>query len=118
MKFEPTQVAAWLLGSLCAVAATGCAREEADLAPELVAVRYAQTQCADRWGQAAGTQQLVSVAQTYLAQQGLTLHQPQASVKSAGAVCAACTCPTGLLLEGKVQPADLAAVLALGFAKQ
>ncbi|MFC7668089.1 hypothetical protein ACFQT0_12370 [Hymenobacter humi] len=81
-------------------------------------VRYAQTQCADRWGQASGTQQLAAAAQAYLAQQGLTLHQPQASVKNAGAVCSACNCPTGLVLEGTVQPADLSAVLALGFTRQ
>ena len=78
-------------------------------------MRYAQTQCADRWGQAQGTQQLVAAAQGYLAQQGLVLQQLRARVINAGAVCNACTCPTGLLLEGAVGPTDLPAVLALGF---
>ena len=81
-------------------------------------VRYAQTQCADRWGQASGTQQLVAAAQAYLVRQGLTIHQAQARVDNAGAVCTACTCPTGLVLEGAVPPADVAAVRALGFTKQ
>ncbi|OWP61367.1 hypothetical protein CDA63_19770 [Hymenobacter amundsenii] len=100
------------------MATVGCTGEQEDPAPELVGVRYAQTQCADRWGQAASTQQLLAAAQGYLAQQNLTLHQPRASIKDAGAVCTACTCPTGLVLEGTVQPADLPAVLALGFTKQ
>ncbi|ALW85925.1 hypothetical protein AUC43_12955 [Hymenobacter sedentarius] len=118
MNPKPTRFAAWLFGSLCTLAAVGCTCELEDPAPELVGVRYAQTQCADRWGQAPSTQQLVAAAQGYLAQQGLTLHQPRASVKDAGAVCTACTCLTGLVLEGAVQPADLPAVLALGFTKQ
>ena len=118
MNPKPTRFAAWLFGSLCFLAAVGCTREQEDPSPELVGVRYAQTQCADRWGQATSTQQLVVAAQGYLAQQGLMLHQPRASVKNAGAVCTACTCATGLVLEGTVQPADLSAVLALGFVKQ
>jgi len=118
MELNPTRFAVWLLGSLCIVAALSCGREKEPPAPDLVGVRYAQTQCADRWGQAPGTQQLVIVAQAYLTQQGLTLHQPRARVNDAGAVCSACTCPTGLVLEGTVPPADVAAVLALGFTKQ
>jgi hypothetical protein len=118
MKPKPTRFAARLLGLLCVLATAGCASEKQGPAPDLIGVRYAQTQCADRWGQASGTQQLVTVAQAYLAQQGLALHQPQASVKNAGAVCNACTCPTGLVLEGTVSPADVTAVLALGFTKQ
>ncbi|MFC6224429.1 hypothetical protein ACFP2F_14355 [Hymenobacter artigasi] len=118
MDSKPTRFAYWLLGSLCAMAAVSCNSEKQDPDPNLVAVRYAQTQCADRWGQAQGTQQLITVAQTYLAQQGLTLHQPSASVKNAGMVCNACSCTTGLVLEGTVQSADLPAVLALGFNKQ
>ena len=118
MKPKPTRFTTWLLGGLCAIAAAGCDCEKEAPAPELVGVRYAQTQCADRWGKASDTQQLVAAAQTYLAQQGLTLHQPQASGKTDEATCTACTCPTGLVLEGRVQPADLSAVLALGFTKQ
>ena len=110
--------AAWLLSGLGALATVSCTSEEKNPEPELVGVQYAQTQCADRWGQAPGTRQLVAAAQAYLAQQNLTLYQAQASVKNSGAVCAACTCPTGLVLEGAVQPADLQAVLALGFTKK
>ena len=110
--------AAWLLSGLCALATVSCTSEEKNPGPELVGVQYAQTQCADRWGPAPGTQQLAAAAQAYLAQQNLTLYQAQASVKNSGAVCTACTCPTGLVLEGAVQPADLQAVLALGFTKK
>ena len=59
----------------------------------------------------------MAVAQAYLAQQGLALHQPRARVANAGAICNACHCPTGLVLEGTVPPADTAAMLALGFTK-
>ena len=115
---NPTRPATWLLGGLCALAAAGCTRDQASPAPEPVAVRYAQTQCADPWGQAPDPQQLVAVAQAYLAQQGLALHQPRARVANAGAICNACHCPTGLVLEGTVPPADAATMLALGFTKQ
>ncbi|MBF9223530.1 hypothetical protein [Hymenobacter ruricola] len=124
MKRKPTRLATWLLSGLCAFAAVSCTGKKDEIQPEpaqkqdLVAVTYAQTQCNDRWGQAQGTQQLVAKAQAYLAQQGLTLNQPQASVAGPPAVCAACTCPTGLVLEATVSPADLPAVLALGFAKK
>jgi hypothetical protein len=126
MKRNPTRFAVWLLSGLCVLAAPGCIcgpdtdtlPEPAQPETEQVAVSYAQTQCADRWGQARGTQQLVAVAQAYLAQQGLTLNQPRASVTGQASACAACTCPTGLVLEATVSPADLPAVLALGFTKK
>ena len=117
MNLKLTRLTGLLLGILCVIGTMSCTSEEKNPAPDLVAVRYAQTQCADRWGQAQSTQQLVAAAQTYLAQQGLTLHQPQAIVKNAGMVCNACSCTTGLVLEGTVQPADLPAMLALGFTK-
>jgi hypothetical protein len=109
----------WLLGGLCSFTSAGCfCKEPTDLPepePTTVQVSYAQTQCADRWGQAVGTQQLAAVATAYLAQQGITLLQPQASVRNPAAVCNACTCTTGLVLEGRVRPSDLAAIQALGF---
>ncbi|MDB5234638.1 MAG: hypothetical protein JWR44_1631, partial [Hymenobacter sp.] len=52
------------------------------------------------------------------AQQGLTLNQAQANATGQPSACAACTCPTGLVLEATVSPADLPAVLALGFTKK
>jgi vacuolar-type H+-ATPase subunit B/Vma2 len=109
-----TRSTAWLLGSLCAIAATACTREE-DAYPDFVKVEYSQTQCADRWGQVRNKQELVAAAQIYLGQQGITLHQAKASRKGAAIHCDACTCPTGVVLEGKVQPTDVAAVRALGF---
>ena len=124
MKPKSTRFATWLLSGLCAFAAMSCGCKEEEIQPapeqktEMVGVSYAQTQCNDRWGQASTAQQLVSKAQAYLTQQGLTLHQPQASAKGQPAVCAACTCPTGLVLEATVSPADLSAVLALGFTKK
>jgi len=110
---QTNRLSAWLLGGLCAIASTGCHKTTA----ELVEVSYAQTQCADRWGQANSTQQLQTVAKAYLAQQGITGHTLQASRTSAGAVCNACACPTGLVLAGTVRKADLPALLALGFTK-
>jgi len=113
-----TRLTIWLLSGLCSLTALGCnCKKDVDPNPEqsTVKVSYAQTQCADRWGQAQGTQQLAAVATAYLAQQGIILYQPRASVKNAGMVCNACACTTGLVLEGQVSPADLAAVRALGF---
>lgn len=114
-----TRLTIWLCSGLCTLTAAGCfCKEPTDLpepAQATVKVSYAQTQCADRWGQAQGTQQLATVATAYLAQQGITLYQPQASLKNPPALCNACSCPTGLVLEGAVSPADLAAVRALGF---
>ncbi|MFD2717689.1 hypothetical protein ACFST9_03110 [Hymenobacter monticola] len=126
MKRKSNRPATWLLGCLSALAATGCIcgpdndnlPEPTQPQQEQVAVRYAQTQCADRWGQAQGPQQLVVVAGAYFAQRGLTLNQPQASATGQASVCNACNCPTGLVLEATVSPADLAAVLALGFTKK
>ena len=118
MKFSPIRLSAGLLSSLCLIATASCAFEKESPGPGLVRVSYAQTQCADRWGQARGTQQFVAAAQTYLFQQGLTLYKPQAIAKNLGFTCDACTCPTGLVLKGRVKPADLPAVLALGFVEQ
>lgn len=108
---------AWMLSGLCAFASASCHKTTAEPAEETVTVSYAQTQCADRWGQASGVQQLQTVASAYLAQQGITGHTLQASVTSAAAVCSACNCPTGLVLAGSVRKADLPALLALGFKK-
>jgi hypothetical protein len=114
-----TRLIVWLLSGLGGLTAISCNCKKDEIRPEAepatVQVSYAQTQCADRWGQAQGTQQLATVATAYLAQQGITLYQPQASVRNPAAVCNACTCTTGLVLEGQVRPADLAAVQALGF---
>ncbi|HEX8349118.1 MAG TPA: hypothetical protein VF598_04085 [Hymenobacter sp.] len=121
MITKSIQSAAWLLGSLCALSAAKCTSNELereDPAPQLVEVRYVQTQCSDRWGPAPSTQALVTTARAYLAQRGLTLYQPQAIVQNTGAVCSACSCPTGVVLEGSVAPAEVAAVLALGFTKK
>lgn len=109
--------ATWLLSGWCALASTGCHKTTAEPTEEVVQVSYAQTQCADRWGQANSVQKLQTVAIAYLAQQGITGHTLQASVQSAGAACSACTCPTGLVLAGSVRKADLPALLALGFTK-
>jgi hypothetical protein len=113
-----TRLTIGLLGVLGSLSAASCfCKEKVGPEPEqaTVKVSYAQTQCADRWGQAQGKQQLATVATAYLAQQGITLYQPQASLQNPPAVCNACTCPTGLVLEGSVSPADLAAMRALGF---
>ena len=113
-----TYVTTWLLSGLCALSVMSCNRDEDNIivepAPQYVHVRYVQTQCADSWGQAQGSQALIAAAQTYLNQRNLTLHQPL-TTNGTPSACAACTCPTGLVLEGDVLPADLSAVLALGF---
>jgi len=114
---------AWLLSSLLALASVACTCKKDTPEPEqpkaqLIKVSYAQTQCADKWGQARTTQQLEAAATAYLVQQGVSLSNPKATAPSApGLVCHACTCPTGTVLVGEVPASQLAAIQALGFTK-
>jgi len=109
----------WLLSSLCLLAGTSCKKNSEPAPPEAdsIAVRYAQTQCADKWGQATTTQQLEAVATTYLVQQGIAFTQAHATQAAPAAVCNACTCTTGVVLEGRVNSSQLAAIQVLGFTK-
>ena len=112
---------AGLLGSLLLLAGTSCSLchepEPENLPPSVYQVSYAQTQCADKWGQARTPQQLETVATAYLAQQGITLTSPKATQAAPASVCNACACPTGVVLVGEVVPSQLAAIQALGFTK-
>ncbi len=115
---------AWLLSSLLALAGTGCSLcHEPDIEPAPakqssgIKVRYAQTYCADRWGQAPTPQQLETAATTFLNQQGISLVNAYATQAAPAAVCNACACTTGVVLEGEVSATQLAAIQALGFTK-
>jgi hypothetical protein len=115
------RLSAWLLASLSALAITSCHHcdPEPELPPaDVVAVSYAQTQCADKWGFTRDNQQFQTLAIAYLAQQGITLSQTQATQVNSGAVCNACMCPTGVVLVGTVPTSQLAAIQALGFTKR
>jgi hypothetical protein len=107
----------WLLSSLCAFASTSChqQRDPEPILSDLAQVSYAQTQCADKWGMAATSAQLETVATTYLAQQGINLVNAHAAKTGMEATCNACTCPTGLVLTGQVAYSQLAAIQAQGF---
>ncbi len=118
---SPHPTTAWLLSGLLALASAACTSKNTP-EPErpqvpLTKVSYAQTQCADKWGQARTPQQLEAVATAYLAQQGITLANAQATQSAPAAVCNACTCPTGVVLVGEVSASQLAAIQALGFQK-
>jgi hypothetical protein len=117
---KSTRLSAWLLASLWAVASISCdsKRDPEPEGADLVQVRYAQTQCADKWGLVRGTQDLETTATAYLAQQGITLVNAHAKQESTGFNCNACTCGTGVVLTGRVTAAQLVAIQALGFAKQ
>jgi len=110
-----------LLGSLLLLASTSCKHcnepEPEIFPPAVYNVSYAQTQCADKWGQARTPQQLETVATAYLAQQGITLASPKATQAAPAAVCNACMCTTGVVLVGQVDASQLAAIQALGFTK-
>lgn len=93
-------------------------RDPAPALYDLTPVSYAQTACADKWGPAATPQQLETVATAYLARQGITLTNAQAIRLSAGPVCYACTCGTGVVLTGQVASTQLAAIQALGFTRK
>lgn len=107
------RLAACLLSGWCSLATSSCRRND----PELAQVSYTQTYCADKWGAAPTPAQLETVATAYLAQQGITLVNVQASRVSEPAACFACTCRTGVVLTGRVAPEQLAAIQALGFTR-
>jgi hypothetical protein len=125
------RLSTWLLSGLLALTGMGCStnnepeptsEDTSKPSPiiciiEGVKVRYKQTYCADRWGQASTTQQLETVATAYLAQQGITFNGAHATRATPAAVCNACTCTTGVVLEGEISPSQLAAIQALGFTK-
>lgn len=106
-----------LLGSLTALGTSSCILDEKEEArPQTtVGVRYQQTQCADPWGQARTPQDLEVAVKAHLQQQGIVAQDVHAQRTSGGAVCLACVCKTGIVLEAQVSPADLQAVLAMGF---
>lgn len=121
-------LSALLVGSLLTLA-VGCQKK--DIAPterpgrcgtvvtDTVFVRYQQTYCADVWGQAQGEQQLQTVAQAYLGQQGIRLRPGAvtAYLRNPAAACNACSCTTGLVVEAAILADDLPAMQALGFTR-
>ena len=121
-------LSALLVGSLLTLAA-GC--QKTNVTPDKerdwcgtsitdsVFVRYNQTYCADAWGQAQGAQQLQTVAQAYLGQQGIRLRPSAvtAYVRNPASVCNACSCTTGLVVDVAIIAADLPAMQALGFTR-
>lgn len=107
-----------LVGSLTALGTSSCLLddEKEEARPQTtVGVRYAQTQCADPWGQARTPQDLEVAVKNHLQQQGIVAQDVQASRTSGGSVCLACVCKTGIELQAQVNRTDLPAVLALGF---
>ncbi|RAK66848.1 hypothetical protein [Hymenobacter edaphi] len=113
---KSVRLLACLIGFLGLSSIGSC--EDDDVVPAAerpVPVSYAQTQCADRWGQATSTQQLEALARAYLQQQGIVASDVYAARTGQAAVCAACSCPTGVILQATVRQADLQAVLDMGF---
>jgi hypothetical protein len=116
---KSTRLLTSLFGVLAAVAVLSCNSKNPQPKKEnLVKVSYVQTYCADPWGNSSTPQQLQTTATAYLAQQNITLVDASASTRFPESMCRACTCTTGVVLEGAVRSADLAAVLALGFTKR
>jgi hypothetical protein len=114
------RLSTWLLGSLLLLNSCNKCNEPAPepvpaIEPDQVSVSYDQTQCADKWGQAATPQQLEALAVAYLAKQGITLAGPKASQTGPPTVCNACSCPTGVVLVGTVHVNQVTAIQALGF---
>mgnify|MGYP006899134068 CR=1 FL=1 len=118
---------ALLLGGLFSLGAAGCQKKDVrpheqpgrcgTVVTDSIFVRYEQTYCADPWGQAQGAQQLQAAAQAYLGQQGLRPSTVTAYVRNPAAVCNACTCTTGLVVEAAIAPPDLPVMQALGFTR-
>ncbi|RZK92562.1 MAG: hypothetical protein EOO62_32960 [Hymenobacter sp.] len=107
----------WLLGGLSAFAGASC-KKSAEPDPDAVEVSYAQTQCADPWGLTKGNQQLRDAAFAYLQAKGVTSFPFTISTGGPVAVCAACSCPTGVVLTGTARKTDLPVLLAIGFVQR
>ena len=119
MKMNRLLLPVGLLGIVGLCSFSGCDKERTAPAPEqMVGVVYRQTQCADPWGQARTTQQLVTAASAYLQQQNVVATDVTAADTGEAQLCLACTCKSGLVLEAYVRPQDEAAVLALGFVRK
>lgn len=119
MKLNHLLLPAGLLGIVGLCSFSGCDKECAEPEPEqTVAVFYRQTQCADPWGQARTTQQLVTAASAYLQQQNIVATDVTAANTGEAQLCNACQCKSGLVLDAYVRPQDEAAVLALGFVRR
>ncbi|MCC2548392.1 hypothetical protein LJY25_18240 [Hymenobacter sp. BT175] len=115
---KATRLSVLLLSSLLGLGATSCfcgEKEEVCPAEDSVKVTYAQTQCADHWGQASDPQVLASKASAYLTQKGVQVYSVTAASTGPAQVCSACTCLTGNVVEAYVAQADLPTVLGLGF---
>jgi hypothetical protein len=112
-------LSAWLLSSLFFANCDRRNEPVPDETADLVAVRYFITYCSDKWGNSNSSQQYLTTASAYLAQQGITFSQAQLTQYN-GVIpaCAMCTCATGMLLEGRVPSSQLAAIQALGFTKK
>ncbi|OON68003.1 hypothetical protein B0919_15160 [Hymenobacter sp. CRA2] len=105
---------AWVLTSLALLGSCSDDKNKENLGIT-ASVSYVQTYCADPWGQARSSQDLVSAATAYLSQRNITLYQAQATQDNAPSLCLACSCTSGLVLHGLVRDQDVAAVQALGF---
>ncbi|QJX46081.1 hypothetical protein HMJ29_03650 [Hymenobacter taeanensis] len=100
--------------------ASACDKEETEPGPaNPVTVRYAQTNCADPWATTApntttdeGFQQAV---QQYVEQKGVKLYGIKISNSASQVTCRACACPTGKVLEAKVEATEVATVKQIGF---
>lgn len=103
-----------------ALGLAACSKSEPGAEPcpkDAVALRYAQTGCADPW---AGANQntdaaFQGAAVQYVQQRGIQLYRVQVDNNGQPTVCLACTCPTGRRLLVFVQPADVPALVQLGF---
>jgi hypothetical protein len=106
-------------GLLGALTLAGCHKrcDEPAPKPETVEVSYAQTYCADQWGQARNPQDLEVVAGAFLRQRGIVPTKLSAAVTYPASLCLACSCKSGVVLTATVLKSDLNAVLALGFEK-
>lgn len=106
-----------LLGGLCTFGGASC-KKDSEPDPNAVEVSYAQTQCADPWGLTQGNQQLKDAAAAYLKAKGVTAFPFAISTASPTAGCAACSCPTGVVLTGTARKTDLPVLQAIGFVQR
>ncbi|QHL88299.1 hypothetical protein GU926_13000 [Nibribacter ruber] len=97
---------------------SGCQHPEGKIEwPEenLQWLSYAETQCADPWGYGNSQQDKAQYVKGYLEKQGIQVFNISLIKESEGAMCLACTCPSGRVLRVQVKKEDEAKLLALGF---
>jgi len=83
---------------------------------EKVWVHYTETQCADPWGgYTAPDEEKVIAIREYFATEGVQVYHVTIEAMHQPAVCMACSCTSGNVINCRVREKDLPVMLSHGF---